>query len=532
MLPAIIGTFFVGLLIVAVSAAILSSFLFRNAPPLPRSAITAFCAWAVASTALHFLPTTYDAAIWERPLFLFPFAVIVWLVMWRSFALYWRDDEEIAAEAAAEAQRAWPTLEREEAAAAALAAAEPAPEPQRLWIVRHWRGELSLPVAYWVNSLLVVFLVTVLLGAAVRGLEASGAALQAVSAAALFFLITTLVLWLWGAVGTWRSATYHEERGGSGSWAITAQVLVVLGAFMSFLQVQNYAFQSWEYGTLAFGGDPLGAPAEVTLSADGTSIRIDGTLTSGTSGRFRALAADAPRLRTVLLDSPGGRQLEAMRIAATIGARRLDTRVERECLSACTFVLLAGTERTADRTARIGFHQPTFPGWSEGERRVAIRQMGEDYRRAGLAGQFVDRAMSTPPEAMWMPRHEDLASARVLTASEIEVGGSGPRIFRVVEQLAERLNRGLPAQIDARTRFDSAEAYRNILVQNITMLRPRRSIDRSTARIVIGNAAKRQVCAVEENRDALEDGANFVFLYRDIEDKPLFQITVEGCGRA
>jgi hypothetical protein len=146
----------------------------------------------------------------------------------------------------------------------------------------------------------------------------------------------------------------------------------------------------------------------------------------------------------------------------------------------------------------------------------------------GLAAPFVERAMSTPPEAMWMPWHEELANARVLTATETDTGG--PRVFRVIEQLAERLNRGLPARIDARTRFDSVEAHRNILIQNITMLRPRGSIDRTTARILIGNAAQRQVCAIEENRDALEDGANFVFLYRDIEEKPLFQITVEGCG--
>jgi hypothetical protein len=524
MIPALIATVFVGLLIVAATAAALSSILLRNAPPLRRSAATAIAAWIVASAALHFLPSAYEAQIWERPLFLLPFAIIVWLVMWRSFALYWVDDAELQAEAAAEEAKVWPALAHQ-----ALPAPEAAPERRSLWAIRHWRGELSLPVSYWVNSVLVVFLVTVLAGALVRGVETSGAPLQAVSAAALVFLVGTLLLWAWGAVGTWRSATCHEDGGGSGGWAIAAQVMVALGAFVTFLQVQNYAFQSLEYGVLAFGGDPLGDGAEVTIEGGGTTIRIDGMLTSGTSGRFREIAGDAPNLRTVLLDSPGGRQIEALRIAETIRDRGLATRVERECLSACTFILLAGRERTADRFARIGFHQPSFPGWTENERRMGIREMADDYRNAGLDERFVARAIETPSEDMWMPPHAALAEARVLTAKDTDVSGV-PRLFREMEALAKRLNESLPVQIDRTTRFDSVEAYGPTLVHNLTVQRPRAAIDRPLARSVIGPAVLREVCSAEANLDAMEDGAEFVFVYRDAEQSPLFQITLGSCG--
>jgi hypothetical protein len=526
MIPALIATLFVGLLIVAATAAALSGFLFRNAPPLQRSALTALAAWIAASAAVHFLPSAYEAKVWERPLFLFPFAIVVWLLMWRSFSLYWQDDAEIEAEAAAEEAKVWPALAHRELADPA--AASPAPW-RSLWAIRHWRGEIRLPVAYWVNSVMVVFLVTVLAGAGVRGIETAGAPLQAVSAAALLFLIGTLLLWLWGAVGTWRSATCHEDHGGKGGWAIAAQVMVVFGAFLTFLQVQSYAYQSIEYGVLAFGGDSLGDPAQVTLEEDGTTIRIDGLLTSGTSGRFRALAGDVPRLRTVLLDSAGGRQMEAMRIAEAVKDRGLRTRVERECMSACTFILLAGRERTADPSARIGFHQPDFPGWSEGARRMAIREMGDDYRKAGLSGRFVDQAMATPTWDMWMPHHEELAAAQVLTARESDAGGA-PRIFREMAALADRLNARLPARIDRTTRFDSVEARGAVLVHRLTVLRPRDAIDRRAARYAIGPAVMREVCAVEANLDALEDGAAFVYIYRDSDLRPLFQINVASCG--
>jgi hypothetical protein len=525
MIPALIATVFVGLLVVAAAAAALSGILFRNAPPLRRSALTALAAWIVASAAVHFLPSAYDTKIWERPLFLLPFAVIVWLIMWRSFAVYWVDDAEIEAEAAAEDAKIWPALAEQD-----LAVAPAEPERTGFWAMRHWRGELSLPVAYWVNSVLVVFLVTVLAGAAVRGIENSGAPLQLVAAAALLFLVATLLLWAWGAVGTWRSATCHEDHGGSGGWAIAAQVMVAIGAFLTFLQVQNYAFQSLEFGVLAFGGDSLGAHPEVSLSEDGTTLSVDGMLTSGTSGRFRALASDASRLRTVLLDSPGGRQLEAMRIAETVRDRGLDTRVERECLSACTFILLAGRERTADQTARIGFHQPDFPGWSAGERRLGISEMAEDYRRAGLGDRFVERALSAGPDDMWMPRHEELAEARVLTAEELEIGGGGPRIYREMQALAKRLNTRLPAQVDRSTRFDSVEAHGAVLVHTLTVQSPREAVDRRAARDAIGPAVMREVCASAANRNAIEDGAAFVYVYRDRDGRPLFQINVASCG--
>lgn len=523
----VIAIVFMGLLLVALAGAVLSSFLFTKSPPLKRSAITAVAAWVAASVGLHVLPAQEQPSIPMALLMLLPFAIIVWAVMWRAFALYWRDDAELEAEAAAAAAMAWPEIEREDAPGPGPA---PAPERPSFWFVRHWRGEYPLAVAYWVNSLMVVFLATVLASAALRGVETAGAPLQAVAAGALLLLLFSLLFWAWGVIGTWRSATYHEDRGGSGSWAIAAQVMVVIGIFFSFLQVQNYAFQGIELGTLALGGDSLGDEAELVLSEDGTEIGIDGTLTSGTSGRFRALAEDAPRLKRVTLDSRGGRQLEAMRIAATVEERGLETRVERECMSACTFILLAGRGRTADPDARIGFHQPSFPGWSPAESEQATREVGDDYVAAGLARAFVDRAMAVPAEAMWLPRRDELLAARVLTGSAAEGDDTRPRVIRVVWKLAERLSARLPVDIGPTTRFESAAAYGSTLVQFFTAARTRETIDRPASRAIIGPAVLEQVCAVEANRDAIEDGANFIFFYRDRDGRPLFQIDVAGCG--
>ncbi len=35
------------------------------------------------------------------------------------------------------------------------------PEPRRSYFIRHWRGQLSLPVSYWINSILATVAVAI-----------------------------------------------------------------------------------------------------------------------------------------------------------------------------------------------------------------------------------------------------------------------------------------------------------------------------------------------------------------------------------
>lgn len=453
-------------------------------------------------------------------------ALLVWLAMWRSYSLYWEPDEEPAEPAPAPDPDRWPTIDGGEES---YWPDEPEPEPHPNYIVRHWRGECSLPASYWLNSSLLggaaIFAVAIM----VRSMEESGASLRAVATAALLFLAMTILVWAWGAVGTWRSALLHEDRGGSGGWAITAQVMIVIGALGMFLQLRTYILQTREYGIIALGGDPLGEPGTVTLSQDGTAIRIQGLLTSGLSGRFRAVAADAPRLRTVVLTSLGGRQLEALRIAETIRERRLDTRAEVECMSACTFALLAGRERTATGGAAIGFHQPAFPGWSEADTRVATNQMMLDYRRAGVSPGFAQRAAATPASSMWVPSHDELIDANVLTESELAVvdGELGADLEAELRYVAASVNARGPMRLDHFTRLEGAEASGQILTYRH---RVTGRIDVAAARVAIGKTLPAEACREEGVASAVARGATIVYTYIDTRGRTLFEVPVTRCG--
>jgi hypothetical protein len=121
-------------------------------------------------------------------------------------------------------------------------------------------------------------------------------------------------------------------------------------------------------------------------------------------------------VRTVRLNSNGGRILEAQRMSDLITSRNLATFVARDCLSACTIVFLGGKERFMLPTARLGFHQPAFRGMTASDRRAAIAaEQQRLQQRFGLSAAFAARANSAPPSGMWYPDKDELMRERVVT---------------------------------------------------------------------------------------------------------------------
>ena len=94
----------------------------------------------------------------------------------------------------------------------------------------HWRGNLSLPLSYWINGSLVTGVTTGLIFAVQAQLRESSFSLQLASAVTVASVAFGVAVWLWGAVGIWRSASKHVSRGGKAFWAGTAQAMVVIGA--------------------------------------------------------------------------------------------------------------------------------------------------------------------------------------------------------------------------------------------------------------------------------------------------------------
>ncbi|HLB96045.1 MAG TPA: hypothetical protein VJK90_00215, partial [Acetobacteraceae bacterium] len=105
-------------------------------------------------------------------------------------------------------------------------AAPPPPTRTRNYLLRHWRGECSLAISYWVNGWLAVIpiaMVAVLAGVAMRE---SGQPWLYLAGLLLIWSVVILTV-IWQSVGTWRSATRTKLLRGRRFWPVAAQVMTV-----------------------------------------------------------------------------------------------------------------------------------------------------------------------------------------------------------------------------------------------------------------------------------------------------------------
>jgi ATP-dependent protease ClpP protease subunit len=289
------------------------------------------------------------------------------------------------------------------------------------YFVRHWRGECSLGISYWFNGSVLAGIVPGALTMAVDLLEKGNYSLRAISFAGLGTLLFSVIAWLWSSVGIWRSASHHAARGGSSGWASAARVGVVFGTIAMAGQLSTTILpQVKEFALIASGNDPIGN-IKINVATNGQSVIVHGMLREGSAVEVQKILDAAPGATLLVLNSAGGRLREAQQLALVVQSRHLNTYVEDQCASACTYVFLAGKDRAATPNAQIGFHQPSFPGLDANAQRAATETMLDVYRAAELPEVFMQRIAKTPPEDIWYPTRDELIAAHVIT--RVSLGG-------------------------------------------------------------------------------------------------------------
>lgn len=345
-----------------------------------------------------------------------------------------RDGETIAAPVAAASPAAEPDwsqpLVTEQAVADALGvdraplgvAHTPLVLPPKLpplasnnYFARHWRGELSLPKSYWVNGIVFGFIVGAAVASLGYGVNSRGEAQPVV------WLVTLIATWvivalftMWQAIGVWRSATNYKASG-KHFWGGLAKTVTVLG-------VVNLAFNCLFVGTAQLAGiyeiidgDARVGPHQFKVLANGQMLEFSGGITFGVANELNGFLQAMANVRSVRLNSLGGRILEAQRMSDLIRAKGLTTFVAQDCMSACTIVFLGGKERVVLSAARIGFHQPAFRGMTAASRRAAISTEMARLQRFGLSKAFAEKANTATPSGMWFPDKDELVREKVVT---------------------------------------------------------------------------------------------------------------------
>ncbi len=153
----------------------------------------------------------------------------------------------------------------------------------------------------------------------------------------------------------------------------------------------------------------------VRVGPDGDTLYVEGSYGLGGEELVRRALDHNPGLRTVVLAGPGGRISVGFELYEMFRERKLATRVDDECASACTFAFLGGVERSISPGGQLGFHRGSFPGLSDND----MYESNRDLRRfllihAKLTPQFVDRVIATPPDEIWVPTPQELLAGRVI----------------------------------------------------------------------------------------------------------------------
>jgi hypothetical protein len=279
------------------------------------------------------------------------------------------------------------------------------------YFVRHWRGQLALPVSYWVNWLLIGALL------AVGVLSATDPALlEHLGTNAgnwvLAIAASALAVMAWQSVGLWRSADRYVAAGGKREWATLAKVCVGVG----LLPVAGLALQQLPavQQTLVapFAAD-LPRVTQLYVANRGTEIEIAGGMSSGIAAAFSSTLDRTPSIRVVRLANAGGSISEAHKLAGLIAARELVTFAPHECDGACLLAFLGGKLRYLGLGGRLGFYGASVgTGGAGGKRNQLFREV---MLARGVPTAFIEQALAAVDSHPWYPTTSELLQAHVIT---------------------------------------------------------------------------------------------------------------------
>ena len=153
----------------------------------------------------------------------------------------------------------------------------------------------------------------------------------------------------------------------------------------------------------------------ISLMHGGTEAVFAGGIAHGVADKIAAFLDQVPKLRAVGLWSNGGRIVEAAKVRDLIRARKLDTYVYEQCVSAGTIAFLGGRNRYVTGDGQLGFHMSSLPDRIEFDDDPCRHQNLVDSAKAlGIDAAFAERAYNTPQD-MWFPNVVELIQSKFVT---------------------------------------------------------------------------------------------------------------------
>lgn len=159
-------------------------------------------------------------------------------------------------------------------------------------------------------------------------------------------------------------------------------------------------------------------PATLSLVDAGRTLQWRGAPAEGDTERLRAQLAQAPAVRQVDLQGSGGSLPEALRLAALLRERRLDTRASGPCQGPCAALFLAGARRQLLPEAQLAWQRlgapslnPLLHTWGQHLQQTLWQGMG-------LSADFAQRALLTRAPRWWQAEETDLIAQGGLSQAD------------------------------------------------------------------------------------------------------------------
>ncbi len=283
------------------------------------------------------------------------------------------------------------------------------------YVKRHWQGNFSLSVSFWINFLLLYFILNFLeryiFPPYIQG------ELAVTNAVIAFTVIVRLIIYPWQVVGVIRACDRAANTNIDRYWIIAAQGIVVMSivgtvvsTFSSYQSVLSYK-QSF----LPLKTYEVAPEYTLELVRNNSLLHIRGPIQPGITRRVSELIAQQPAVKGIILNSSGGQIYEGRGLARIIRENRLQTYALEKCISACTTAFIAGSKRWLGENARLGFHQykkyTTYPQINIAEEQARDKTL---FAAQGISPEFLRKIFDKPPEEIWWPQIDELLRAKVI----------------------------------------------------------------------------------------------------------------------
>ncbi len=278
---------------------------------------------------------------------------------------------------------------------------------------KHWYGQLTLGISYWINNVLLYIIFTFLIIFFAKNMDfTNDFVLPSIFMVIIWIVVSVLIPW--SLIGLWRSTKNHIDKYNITFSANIVRIFVVLGWIQAIsLFINTGVPQIIEFSKIAFSKDDI-PTYNIRILNNGKELEISNGIEFGLTNEIKKYFDKYPNIKVLHLNSMGGRIAEAQKLSNFLKDKNIITYTSRGCYSACIDIFMAGKYRFINENADLGFHQPAFAGMTKNNLIEAIYQQKQYYLSKGVEKAFIEKAFSTPYNDIWKPSHFELKQAGII----------------------------------------------------------------------------------------------------------------------